>query len=267
MPSKSPVLLSPEQREQMSTIPDDLTEAEIARYYTFIRREIDLVKTHHRDNWLGFAVQLGVLHYPGIAWRDLPSIPVRVLDYLAEQIDSDPVDLDSYAQRINTGDEHLDEICDALGYHKWSSSLMLPVCRALLPEALENDNALALIQAMLAYLRSQKILIPAISTIERMAWPTLRAAEWGIYRRLVTVLTDKQRQALSDLLKPDPELKGRTRVYWLRRLAKKPSTRSLRHLLTRILWLYQLALPPLPDNVPLKRARVLARRTARYKAH
>src|SRR5258708_34247990 len=138
MPSKSPVLLSPEQREQMSTIPDDLTEAEIARYYTFIRREIDLVKTHHRDNWLGFAVRLGVLHYPGIAWRDLPSIPVRVLGYLAEQIDSDPVVLDSYAQRTNTGDGPLDEIASALGDHKRSGSVLLPLCRSFSPAALQH---------------------------------------------------------------------------------------------------------------------------------
>src|SRR5215217_4689843 len=84
---KTPTLLSPAQRAQFVRIPDDLSDREIARFYTFSAPEFAVIKHHRRPaNRLGFAVQLAVLRFPGRTLTDLPDIPVQVLDYIAGQV-------------------------------------------------------------------------------------------------------------------------------------------------------------------------------------
>ena len=77
MPTKTPRLLSPEQRDQFSRIAADLPEREIARHYTFSAADLALIRQRRRAaNRLGFAVQLAVLRYPGRSLADLPEIPL-----------------------------------------------------------------------------------------------------------------------------------------------------------------------------------------------
>ncbi len=84
---KTPTLLTPAQRAQFVLIPDDLSDREIARFYTFTAPELAVIKRHRRPvNQLGFAVQLALLRFPGRTLTDLPDIPVRVLSYIAGQV-------------------------------------------------------------------------------------------------------------------------------------------------------------------------------------
>jgi len=59
VPSKTPSLLSPEQRVQFGRVPPDLSDREIARYDTFSEADLAIIKQHRRPaNRLGFATQL-----------------------------------------------------------------------------------------------------------------------------------------------------------------------------------------------------------------
>ena len=63
--SKTPTYLIPEQRHALTQISADLSDREIARYYTFTQKDLDLIHQRRcRHNRLGFAVQLAVLRYP-----------------------------------------------------------------------------------------------------------------------------------------------------------------------------------------------------------
>jgi len=63
---KIPTYLNPEQRHALTHIPPDLSDREIARYYTFTEKEQELINRRRRaSNRLGFAVQLAVLKFPG----------------------------------------------------------------------------------------------------------------------------------------------------------------------------------------------------------
>lgn len=78
--SRIPTYLTPEQRHALTQIPADLSDREIARYYTFTQQDLDLIKQRRRlHNRLGFAVQLAVLRFPGRPLKDLAGIPSRVL--------------------------------------------------------------------------------------------------------------------------------------------------------------------------------------------
>lgn len=70
--SKSPTYLTPEQRDALTQIPVDLSDREIARYYTLTQKDLELINQRRRHhNRLGFAVQLAVLRFPGRPLRDL----------------------------------------------------------------------------------------------------------------------------------------------------------------------------------------------------
>ncbi len=58
---KIPIYLNPEQRHTFMQIPSDLSDRDIARYYTFTEKERELINRRRRDsNRLGFAVQLAL---------------------------------------------------------------------------------------------------------------------------------------------------------------------------------------------------------------
>lgn len=85
--SRTPTYLTPEQRHAFMQIPADLSDREIARYYTFSQKDLDLINQRRRHyNRLGFAVQLAVLRFPGRPWKDLAGIPARVLLAIADQV-------------------------------------------------------------------------------------------------------------------------------------------------------------------------------------
>ncbi len=42
--SRTPTYLTPEQRYALTQIPADLSDREIARYYTFTRDDLDLIR-------------------------------------------------------------------------------------------------------------------------------------------------------------------------------------------------------------------------------
>ncbi len=53
---KIPTYLNPEQRNALTHIPPDLSDREIARYYTFTEKERELINRRRRaSNRLGFA--------------------------------------------------------------------------------------------------------------------------------------------------------------------------------------------------------------------
>jgi hypothetical protein len=67
MSAKSPEVLTPEeQRLLFTTIPDDLTTQEMARYYALSAEDIAFIRQHRgADNRLGVALQLCCLRFPG----------------------------------------------------------------------------------------------------------------------------------------------------------------------------------------------------------
>jgi Domain of unknown function (DUF4158) len=63
---KIPTYLTDEQRQVMMEIPADLSDRDLARYYTFTSEELELVNRRRRPaNRFGFALQLALLHFPG----------------------------------------------------------------------------------------------------------------------------------------------------------------------------------------------------------
>ncbi len=176
--SRTPTYLTPEQRHALTQIPADLSDREIARYYTFTQQDLDLIKQRRRlHNRLGFAVQLAVLRFPGRPLKDLAGIPSRVLAAIADQVQIPASAFARYGDRDNTLYEHLDEIRQKCQFRECGWREYLWLARELLPQALESDRPVPLIEQALELLRKEYIIAPGLAHLERLIWMVLKAAE------------------------------------------------------------------------------------------
>lgn len=175
-------LLSPTQRTKLLQIPDDFPEREIVRYYSLSPEDLDIIAEHRRShNRLGFTVQLAYLRYPGRAWNPEEPIPPTILTYLARQVDEPPEVLAEYATRDPTRREHMGELQRRFGFRSFSLRFYRQLSHWLMPIAMGTDEGMVLVEALIEELRTQRIIAPALSTLERLAWETRRRAAAGLY--------------------------------------------------------------------------------------
>src|SRR5712692_225033 len=168
--AKTPRLLTAEQRDAFVRIPPDLSERHLGRFYTLSARDLEIIGRHRRPaNRLGFAVHLGLLRFPGRTLADVPDVPVRVVQYIAEQIGVDPAVFEHYGERDNTIFEHLDELRREFGFQNCGWPQLHTLARELLPLALESDRSLPLVETAVERLRAQQIIAPGMTSWLREA--------------------------------------------------------------------------------------------------
>ncbi len=264
---KIPTYLNPEQRHALTQIPSDLSERDIARYYTFTEKERELINRRRRaSNRLGFAVQLALLKFPGRTLMEVKDVPRPVLTAIAEQVDVPASAFASYGERENTLYEHLDELRRECGFRACGWREYLLVARSLLADAMESDRPLPLIETALERLRTEGILAPTMIHVERLVWVVLKIAERRLLRTLTQSLTLEQRTRLDSLLYADTSIRGATRLSWLRQAPSVTSPKSIKQLVERLLYLRELSLPALPIALHQNRVLQLARKCSKYQA-
>lgn len=268
MASKSPTLLTNVQRARLTHIPTDMTDREIGQYDTFTPSDLTIIRRHRGpQNWLGFAVQLAVLRFPGRPLTDLDSIPTRVLAYLAQQVGVAPDVLSDYGTRPATLSDHLDEIRSTFGYRDYDWRAIRWLMNHLVPMAMHGTRPLPLIEAALHLLRTQMVIAPAIRSLERVVWRSLRLVERRAYRVLSRSLSGEQQTALDGMLTSAPSpgrARGSTRLTWLRKAPGNPSANQIQEIVARLTVLDTLNLPPFPSQIPRPQGLRLARQGATY---
>ncbi|AFZ56750.1 Tn3 family transposase [Anabaena cylindrica] len=242
-------LLSPAQRLQFTEIPNSITIRDIARYYTFSNDELKVIKERRRPhNRLGFAVQLCYLRFPGRVWSLGEIVPESVLSYIASQLKIDPTIITEYSQRDTIRREHLVEIQNIFGFHSFNISTYKLLSKWLLPFAISSEQGMALVGALIDEMRFRKIIIPAISTVERLAWEVRHRAQKLVCLELTQNLTILQKTALDKLLILEPD-KKLTDLIWLRQPPGIPNPRNFLKLVERLEFIRNLHL----DSGCLKR--------------
>nr|WP_268808337.1 DUF4158 domain-containing protein [Paenibacillus tyrfis] len=79
------------------------------------------------------------------------------------------------------------------------------ISQIILKCTLENGNAIYLLRAAIEELRKQKIILPAMTTHERVVWEARQRAEEKISKLLISSLTPEQIEKLDRILSPMPE--------------------------------------------------------------
>jgi hypothetical protein len=235
-------LLSSEQRTRLFSIPTD--PAEMTRHYVLDADDLALVGARRRaGNRLGFAVQLCALRHPGRVLDPLESPPAPMLAFIARQIGVDPALFGEYARRAETRREHLLELQRLLrlrsfGLADWRACLWVGA-----DAAWATDRGEPIVQAMLAHLRANSVLLPAAAVLERIGLAARARARKKTFETLAVGLSDSERDTLTGLLAVDPELR-RSRFTWLRDYSESPAPSNIVALLDRLEYARGLGIDP-----------------------
>jgi hypothetical protein len=225
-------LLSSEQRTRLFGIPTEA--AEMAKHYVLSAEDLALVRAKRRpNNRLGFAVELCALRHPGRPLEPSEVPPAAMLAFVANQVGADPKLFGNYAHRAETRREHLLELQQCMRLR----SFRLADWRACLHiganAAWATDRGEPIVQAMLAHLRAERVLVPAAAVLERIGLAARVRARKRVFQALAEGLNDAAREALENLLMFDPALR-RSRFAWLRGYAESPTPTNLLALLDRL---------------------------------
>jgi len=113
-------------------------------------------------------ILLCYMRYPGIilGFGEKPFDPL--LELVANQLGIDPVYWESYGKREQTRREHLSELQFIFGFVPFGANHYRKAIQFLDEIAKGTDKGVTLALALMDYLRSCKILLPNINTIERI---------------------------------------------------------------------------------------------------
>ncbi len=102
-------ILSDTERSGLLAFPDN--QDDLIRYYTFNETDLSLIRQRRGNpNRIGFAVQLALFRYPGVALSDELNVTEPVLQWIGQQIGVDPSEWPNYALRDQTRREHYQEL-------------------------------------------------------------------------------------------------------------------------------------------------------------
>jgi TnpA family transposase len=197
-------LLTSEQRLALMQIPED--EWILGTYFTLSKRDLEVVNKRRREeNRLGFAVQLAVLRYPGWPYTHIKSIPDSVIHYISKQIGASSSSLNLYPQRENTLWDHLKEIRSEYDFVAFTLREYRMTFKHLHQIVLENGDAIHLLHECIDFLRKNKIILPAITTLEGMVWEAREMAEKKLFNMVSQSLSNEQKEKLEEIITSSPE--------------------------------------------------------------
>ncbi|HFJ6380362.1 TPA: Tn3 family transposase, partial [Enterococcus faecium] len=202
----------------------------------FSKRDLEIVNKRRREeNRLGFAVQLAVLRYPGWPYTHIKSIPDSVIQYISKQIGVSPSSLDHYPQRENTLWDHLKEIRSEYDFVTFTLSEYRMTFKYLHQLALENGDAIHLLHECIDFLRKNKIILPAITTLERMVWEARAMAEKKLFNTVSKSLTNEQKEKLEGIITSQhPSESNKTILGWLKEPPGHPSPETFLKIIERL---------------------------------
>lgn len=264
MPRRS--LLSDTERDSLLVLPE--SQDDLIQQYSFTDADLALIRQRRgAANRLGFAVQMCLLRYPGYALASDTMLPDPVIHWVAKQVRGDAGAWPEYGGREKTRNEHLHELRAYLGLSVFGLPDFRKLVHSLADLAMQTDKAMILAAHSLETLRQKRIILPALTVIERACAEAVTRANRRLYRTLIEPLERHHKRSLDNLLNVAPDM-SITWLVWLRQSPLKPNSRYMREHIERLKVFQSLALPDglgrqIHQNRLLKMAREGAQMTPR----
>ncbi|WP_189354838.1 Tn3 family transposase, partial [Vogesella fluminis] len=242
MPRRS--ILSATERVSLLALPE--SQDELIRFYTFNESDMALIRQRRGDaNRIGFAVQLALLRYPGYALGTETQLPEPIIEWIARQVRGDVNAWTKYGERDETRREHFQELRAYLGLSAFGLSDFRFLVQTLTDLAMQTDKGLLLAEHALEMLRQRRVILPALTVVERACGESITRANRRIHRALSGPLNEHHRRRLDDLLRVRPD----SNLTWLMRLRQSPLKPNSRYMLEHIERLKTFQALSLPDGI------------------
>ena len=213
------------ERERLAGFPLEVSRGDLREFFGLHPGDFGFVRRRRGDvNRLGLAVQLGCVRFLGFV-PNLERVPREVVGFVARQLDV-PASLAGYGERDQTRSDHLVAVMDHLGFRHLGELGGKRLGEWLIDRAMEHHRPTVLFEQACEWLRSERLLRPAVSGIERLIAAAVVEADEETYRRLEPVLTSVVRRRLDGLLDVDPG-SGLCRLVWVRRGISVVSPRGI----------------------------------------
>ena len=256
-------VLSERQRSALFDLATD--QANMLRHYTLADDDLEHIQSRRRpENRIGFALQLCALRYPGRLLSNGEIIPDQMLQFVGAQLGITGDDLLPYAERRQTRQQHLEVLRSIYRYKMFTGQGARSLKDWLESQAETARSNEDLARRFVEECRRIQIVLPAITSIERLCADALVAAERRIEARIVDRLASELQEQLDALLTEDVD--GRlSRFIWLRQFDVGNNSADANRLLDRLEFLQELEMPSdLFDDIPLHRVSRLRRQGERY---
>ena len=220
-------LFTEAERARRNRFPETITYEELVTFFTLSERDLDSMPRYSAaHNRLGYALQLCTLRFMGFVPDNLTSAPPAAVVFLAQQLAVTPEVLTAYGTRAHTRQDHLYAAQVHLGYRKVGKKDIGTLADWLLERALEHDKPTLLYELTCEKLRTEQLVRPGVTRLERWVAEARERAQGETFRQLTPLLTDDCTRFLDTLLESD-SAHGMTPLAWLRRPAVSNSPRAI----------------------------------------
>src|SRR5919202_2203924 len=161
--------LSNPERLAYQSVPTKLLESDLRQYFYLTPDNHRFLLGFRSVNRVGVALQLGIIRLMGYlpeGWSQ--QVPQEVICFVTDQVGQLAQDLSAYVNRSATRTTHLKAVLSYLRIRKWEPLDAVWLEPWLLERALEHDNERLLLSMTCLKLRQDRILRPAIGTLERL---------------------------------------------------------------------------------------------------
>lgn len=190
-------------RSGFEAIPKDLSGAELLRYFTYSEQDRQQIfQCRGAHNQIGFALLLSGVRLTGRFPHDFDMLPRRFLQHLCQQLNLDAPLFLNYPQREPTRREHIARLREYLGLRSFAHEDQKLIIRHVTERVRGGERQYELLASAERMLRSQRIILPGVTTLEKLIRAARTKAEDDLYQEIVMRIDEGTRTKMLALLEP-----------------------------------------------------------------
>ena len=225
------IILSPAQRLEFTSVPDSLSDDILKYYYTLGEEELNATKQHRGDeNKLGYAMNVCCLRHKGWPFLTLSYVSPKVISYVASQIGVSAGCISRYGDSKNTKFNHILEICETYGYRQETAWEDLGKYVEHLSSRMRDETAA--LKEIAAYAVANRIILPRITTLEKMVNDSMNRMDAIVFNRISSALTKEQKDGLDSIL--TSEENGQSELFRLKDVSGRWNSKSINSILEKL---------------------------------
>ena len=267
MPSVE-IIHTPRRRSPSVVLPEDLSQEELAQYWTLSASDrAEVMRCRSDATRRRFAVQLCTLRLYGRFLPESIPAPVTITNYLARQLDLPLVLFGEAPARLATETEHLQRIRAYLGWRPFDDEARTRLNRWLNQRATDDLLPSILVSRAEDILRAWQVVAPARSTLEELVASVTARVQGDVYTRITTALPSELIASMDDLLQAPPGAR-RSRLFELKEYPDEASYDVILRYIERYHFLRDVGVSNIDlGSISPPMIRYLADQAKRYDAH